>query len=411
MMKRSLTTILLAFTALTTAAADGPSVGLILSPQAASQLVPVDPEQEQTAPTVRFSAAWREIEGEQGVYDWTRIGPAVRHAAGAGYKVILAVGDRGTLPVPGSDLDAWLGFVRSAVRNFGDVVDVFEVWPSGGDDGSAFDLTVYGFMIKQSALAIRAEAAANEFSVQVAQGAIGAGQLERQRALWTADIAAYVDLLPVVVDRRDAGRVAELLRPVVVESLQHPPAPELWVYVRPSGAGWDGASTAVAALAAGAAGALIETSAEATESFGWVTGLQSILGRDYQPAPFGALELSYGDGSQRDGAAVLGRFFRATDFTNFQTPLGDLCLVRSVLGVPAGVLQDVPLDHRRSDAVLIAHADKRTDDSILLGDAAGATQHLVLGARFVQLERFRLPDIFGDYRRGQCVQRIEPDHF
>ncbi len=315
MLKLSITTILLVFTALTTVAASGPSVGLILSPGAASRLVPVEPEPEQTAPTVRFSAAWREVEGEQGVYDWTRIGPAVRHAAGAGYKVILAVGDKDPLPVPGTDLDAWLGFVRSAVRNFGDVVDVFEIWPSGGHVGSAFDLTVYGFMIKQSALAIRAEAAANDYSVQIAQGAIGAGQLERQRALWSADIAAYVDLLPVVVDRRDAGRVAELLRPVVVESLQHPPAPELWVYVRPSGVGWDGTSTAVTALAAGAAGALIETSAEATEVFGWVTGLQSILGRDYQPAPFGALELSYGDGSQRDGAAVLGRFFRATDFT------------------------------------------------------------------------------------------------
>ncbi len=315
MMKRTITTILLACAALSTAEAGGPSVGLILSPGAASRLVPVESEQEQTPPTVRFEAAWREVEGEAGVYDWSRIAPAVRRARGAGYKVILAVGDSGALPVPGTDLDGWLGFVRSAVRNFGDAVDVFEVWPSGGHEGSAFDLTVYGFMIKQSALAIRAEAAANDFSVRVAQGAIGAGRLERQRALWSADIAAYVDLLPVVVGRRDAGGVRELLRPVVVESLQHPPAPEIWVYVRPSGAGWDGAATAVAALAAGAAGSLVETSAEAGEAFGWVAGLQSILGGGYQPAPSGALELSYGDGAPQVGAAVLGRFFRATDFT------------------------------------------------------------------------------------------------
>ncbi len=41
----------------------------------------------------------------------------------------------------------------------------------------------------------------------------------------------------------------------------------------------------------------------------------------------------------------------------FQPALGDFGLVGRIGGVPAGVLQDVALDDRRGDGVMIAHAD------------------------------------------------------
>ena len=41
-----------------------------------------------------------------------------------------------------------------------------------------------------------------------------------------------------------------------------------------------------------------------------------------------------------------------------QAALGDFRLIRRVLRVPAGIFQDVALNHRRGDAIVIAHADE-----------------------------------------------------
>ena len=58
--------------------------------------------------------------------------------------------------------------------------------------------------------------------------------------------------------------------------------------------------------------------------------------------------------------------------------LGDLRLVRRVLRVPARVLEDVALDHRRRDAVVVAHPDERTEHLVASGHVLQLDQQLVL---------------------------------
>ena len=50
---------------------------------------------------------------------------------------------------------------------------------------------------------------------------------------------------------------------------------------------------------------------------------------------------------------------------HFQSALGNLGLIRRVLSVPAGILQNVALNHRRRDAIVIALSDKRAENLIL----------------------------------------------
>jgi len=52
----------------------------------------------------------------------------------------------------------------------------------------------------------------------------------------------------------------------------------------------------------------------------------------------------------------------------FQTPLRDLRLIRRVLRVPARVLENIALNYRRRNAVVIPHAQEGTADLILGGD-------------------------------------------
>lgn len=49
-----------------------------------------------------------------------------------------------------------------------------------------------------------------------------------------------------------------------------------------------------------------------------------------------------------------------------QAPLGDLGLVGGVLGVPAWVLQQVALDDRGQVRVVVAHAQVRLEDLVLV---------------------------------------------
>jgi hypothetical protein len=79
-----------------------------------------------------------------------------------------------------------------------------------------------------------------------------------------------------------------------------------------------------------------------------------------------------------------------------EPPLGDLGLIGRVLGVPAGVLEDVALDHRRHDRVRVAHADAGPDRTILGGDRSQPLQDL-------PLTRCAVPEA------GQPQGRREPD--
>jgi hypothetical protein len=63
----------------------------------------------------------------------------------------------------------------------------------------------------------------------------------------------------------------------------------------------------------------------------------------------------------------------------FEPALGDLGLIRGVLGVPAGVFQDVALDDGGSNAAVVAEADVGTADDVLGGDGAELIEGVELG--------------------------------
>ncbi len=71
----------------------------------------------------------------------------------------------------------------------------------------------------------------------------------------------------------------------------------------------------------------------------------------------------------------------------FEPALRDLGLIRRVGRVPPGILEDIPQDHARRDAAVVAHADVGTGDGIARRDAAQAPQVRVLRLALRQVER------------------------
>jgi len=63
-----------------------------------------------------------------------------------------------------------------------------------------------------------------------------------------------------------------------------------------------------------------------------------------------------------------------------EATLGDLRLVGRVLRVPAGILEDVPLDHRRRDRPVVAHPDVASEDLVPRRERAERPEQLVLAA-------------------------------
>ena len=91
----------------------------------------------------------------------------------------------------------------------------------------------------------------------------------------------------------------------------------------------------------------------------------------------------------------------------FQTALRDLRLVRRVLRVPAGVLEDVALDDGRSDRVRVPHPDVAAEHLVLRGDPGQLAQQAEFGATGRQIERLLHPD-GGWY--GPVDQLVEVPH-
>jgi hypothetical protein len=306
-------------------------LGLLASTDAAGMIADAGRDRE-AATTVRLTARWGDVESVRGRYDWSRVEQAVDTLVGAGHRVTLCLTGSnshylpaGELPSPvaGDSIGAWVLWARSAVRRFAGRVEMFQVWdgPDGapGAEGAAFDPGVYAFLLKQAALAIRAEAEAVGEAVQVAQGAVGVGSLEWQRQVWAADSSAYIDVLPVRLRPRDT------LTLFYAEAIAHPPAPQVWAYVEPDprDGAYTGLGTAVRALTEGAS---LASSPLATELVvHWTLGVQEILDGGYAPAPVGGLELLDEAGRRAEGEGVVGRFVSAEDFSTvviYESPPG-----------------------------------------------------------------------------------------
>ena len=90
----------------------------------------------------------------------------------------------------------------------------------------------------------------------------------------------------------------------------------------------------------------------------------------------------------------------------FEAALGNLGLVRRVLGIPAGVFEDVALDDRGRDAVVVAEAEVGFEDLVLAGDGLELAQRIELGQRGGDVERSREPDVGGHERVNHRVERV-----
>src|SRR5205085_4361747 len=71
-----------------------------------------------------------------------------------------------------------------------------------------------------------------------------------------------------------------------------------------------------------------------------------------------------------------------------ETSLRNLRLIRRIGRVPAGVLEDVSLDHRRCHAVRVAHSDERAEDLIFGRQCTEVGENLELGQSLWQIETF-----------------------
>lgn len=304
-----------------------PALGLRLDLDQAASLPPAPDERR---PFVLLTARWEAVEGPSKVYDWAAHERAIDALDESGYRVALCLAGThprylpdGGPPTPenAESLTGWLAFVRSAARTFAGRVEVFqirdrvsEVDPATG----AADLGAHAFILKNSALAVRAEARAAGHAVAVAQAPIPVGDLQRQKELWAADVAAYVDVLPLIVpaaaDRAGAsGAVEGFLQ----ETVLHPPAATVWAFVESVGGGraWDAEAAAVSLLAMGISTAMIRPQDSGPERIAWILGAQRMLAQDYAPAPTGRLELRDEAGVALPGGRILGRFFSDADFS------------------------------------------------------------------------------------------------
>ncbi len=310
---------------------EGPALGLILDGPVPSALAaaPAGDAPRTTLP-VRLTARWGDVERRPGVFDWSDTDRRVAMLGQAGHPVVLCLTGtnalhvaEGELPSPaaGGSLEAWLGFVRSAVRAFAGRVAVFEIWDDPSRAG--WEAATYAFVLKQSALAVRAEARLAGEDARVAQGALAAGELEWQRGLWRNDTAAYVDVLPLrVVAGNDPGGLESAISALITEALAHPPAPALWAWVEPAPGGepWSTASGAVRALAAGVSVAAAappgDRSAAPEDLATWALATQRVLDEGYAAAPLGRLELTDESGRPVPGGRALGRFLSDEDFSS-----------------------------------------------------------------------------------------------
>jgi hypothetical protein len=228
--------------------------------------------------------------------------------------------------------------VRSAVRAFAGRVETLEL---GEAPAKVYDPVAYAFVLKSSALAVRAEARAEGVDLRVAQGVLDAGDLEWQRALWAQETAAYVDVVPIRVRLSGReGEVAEAYATFQAEAVLNPPAPELWLYLEaPEGsspyAAYAGAVEGLAAAAPVAFARLSGEEAKVTEQARWAAAVNEVLDRGFAPAPRGAAALEAPDGSEVPGGRILGRFLRGED-------LATLIVYDAPAGEDARLIVDIP---------------------------------------------------------------------
>ena len=180
---------------------------------------------------------------------------------------------------------------------------MLEIWDDPGGSGvepPAFDPEIYAFVVKNTALAARAEAKAAGIEIQIAEGASRPENRTWQERLFTAGVAPYIDVLPLRI-AAGSGRaeIAALLGSLLELAADHPPVPKTWTYLEPGTVGAQSAlREAVEAAAAGAEVAIARAPSDPEALDGQMRtlyGIHRILGAGYgrrrascSPIPRGA---------------------------------------------------------------------------------------------------------------------------
>lgn len=421
----------------------GPSLGVLLEAPSVSGVKALPPAEAERAPWARLQAEWAAIEKRAGVYDWSVLEQVITGLDRAGYRVVLGLTGSNPIylpdggapsPAAGDALQAWLGFVRSAVRAFAGTVEAVEIWSGGGRGDApcwtAFDPQGYAFLLKNSVLAARAEARALSADLRLAQCPVSLAAVEWQRGLWEADSAAYVDILPLQLG---SGAEPEETRRGIDEfsreALLHPPAAELWAYARPGGDGetWDTIAAAVEALAAGASVALAglqRGESEGAEQARWIVGADRLLGAGYAPAPPGSLRFTDARDVPLDRGRALGRFFSERDFSTvifYHLPGPENELPSDRLIVDSALVRNPTILDPATGRTLRVSSAPAEGGGRAIRVATGARPQALLFQKIVSTEGFELPPEEVETARGreltaeeiiaryQQVQQVQDD--
>lgn len=201
--------------------------------------------------------------------------------------VLRLVEPAGRLSPGDPGFESWIEWIADVVtRHAGSIAAV----QLGSVPVGSLPAASEALALKRASLAVRSAARAAGREIAVVQPPLAPGNLAVQEALWAEDLAAYVDVIPLVYERGDRPALEAFAR----ATLAHAPAPTIWAEC----GAFPGA--AVEALAAGARVAFVRGHDR------WVAGAAALLAEGFEPAPTGAMRV--------DGGTLLGRFFRIEGF-------------------------------------------------------------------------------------------------
>ena len=240
-------------------------------------------------------------------FDWNAYEALIKRLHRGGKTIVVTLEDAPDLSDPAA-IDAWIEFAREAVRRGGSRLATLQV---GERISGPEDLVGYAFLLKTTALAVRAEARAGGGEISILQASVPSDRPALQHDLWALDVAPYIDAIPLeLTDSANGDALSKRLAGWIVATLQHPPAPRIWV-IATAGSPGERAAACLEALSAGAAVAMIEGRAADPELTAWIDRTHGLVSQQYAPAPLGNASVIDADGGAIAGGRVLLRLFNA----------------------------------------------------------------------------------------------------
>jgi len=184
---------------------------------------------------VRVEAAYSETEP----FDWNAFEASLERLHRGGKKIVVTLEGAPDLSDPAA-IDSWIKFSREVVSRGGSRLTTLQV---GGRISASDELEAYAFLLKTTALAVRAEARAHGSEISILQASVASDRPRLQHDLWALDVAPYVDAIPLeLTDTATGNTLTNRLGEWIVATLQHPPAPRIWVIAAAGSSGADSLS-------------------------------------------------------------------------------------------------------------------------------------------------------------------------